>query len=323
MRLPIFASARKELERARRDLARYGRVTYCDSRGNFVAASQIAVDDLDSGYDFKSDVARLLRDYLNFPKHSSNAETKKKLDLSGLPASYQNLIRRLSNMGVENITDSEIETFLQETLKKRDREMAGTPCKEESSESQANGKRDAEEKKRQEPKDEKAANESRSFKKADEKEEPKTPNGESENDDAANKPNRPYASLVEDFARRVEKIERTKTNPTSSPLENNAKDDEESDFGFDDFECNATRKSKHDISCDDKVYDEDDYVEQTVDYQQKIERQKNRAAREYLESDKLSELYEIAKNAPRYSFQWFKTLLTLEERASRENLSGT
>ncbi|MCG3797035.1 AAA domain-containing protein [Bacillus toyonensis] len=70
-------------------------------------------------------------------------------------------------------------------------------------------------------------------------------------------------------------------------------------------------------------YDEDDYTKPSIDFSKKIEQAKQRSANEIAEIAYLDELTQKALNADKYSFGWFKSLLELESRNSRENTANS
>ena len=65
--------------------------------------------------------------------------------------------------------------------------------------------------------------------------------------------------------------------------------------------------------------DEDDYVKPSVDYRDKIEKAKQKSAKEIERISKLEALAQKATESERYSYGWFKALLELETFSSGES----
>jgi hypothetical protein len=63
---------------------------------------------------------------------------------------------------------------------------------------------------------------------------------------------------------------------------------------------------------DSDAEDEDDYTPRVTDYKKKIEREKDKAAENIAVVERKAELVEIINNTPKYSFQWFQSLIKLE-----------
>ena len=86
---------------------------------------------------------------------------------------------------------------------------------------------------------------------------------------------------------------------------------------------NTSKSQKENYVIDIDNLDFDEYIPKTVDYKKKIERAKSKRDAELDLIEKMEELQQKAMEAPRYTYNWFKTLLELETLNSSENHSNS
>ena len=139
--------------------------------------------------------------------------------------------------------------------------------------------------------------------------------GKANNIPNCNKQSNQVRSITNDIETRVDKLNSKKSNSQHSTDVNSNNTELQS---LEKEECFDEEIEDFDV-VDEEDYD--DYNPRIVDYQKKREKEINAAAIRVRKIQKLETLQNNARNAIRYSFEWFKTLLEIEMNNQSEDVN--